>query len=68
MTEAAWAAAFNEKGTAETELQGAIVTKLIDGCQGDGRGDAAHTVTGQEALRRQGVALPLRLRLQTPPP
>ena len=36
MTEVAWAAAFNEEGTDESNLQGAIVKKIIDAAQATG--------------------------------
>ena len=36
MTEAAWAAAFNEDGTDESNLQGAIVKKLIEAAKATG--------------------------------
>ena len=36
MTEVAWAAAFNEEGTDESNLQGAIVKKLIEAAKATG--------------------------------
>ena len=39
MTEAAWAAAFNEEGTDESNLQGAIVKKLMEAAKATGEED-----------------------------
>ena len=39
MTEVAWAAAFNEEGTDESNLQGAIVKKIIEAAKATGEED-----------------------------